>query len=627
MKPRMALLLLPILIAGPAGALTLDVAPGGPLPSPALAQAAVRRWRTEGHATEMATIRIAPGTYTLETPLVFTAEDHHLVIEASEPGRVLLSGGVAVEGWTPGPDGCWRARLPEGLDVPEQLYVDGRRAPRARSPNDGFFLLESVAQTTNADGSATLELGVPPAALAAFPAEGATIHIFHKWDTTRARVTGVEASNRLLRVQSTAMKSWNKLEKGRRFRIENSPLACDAPGEWVVSADRQVILRGEKPENVTAPRLERLVELRGASNLVFRGLRFEYAAYRLPPLGDPAAQAASFVEAAVQADQVSDVLLEDCAIAHTGGYALWFRRGCTGGVARRGWFHDLGAGGVRIGESAIRDAASDQTGGIVLEDSIVEAIGRVHPSAVGVWIGQSANNRVTGCEVRDTYYSGFSVGWTWGYGRSLATNNLVAGNFIHRIGQGMLCDLGGIYTLGVSPGTELRGNLITDVRAYEYGGWGLYTDEGSTGIQLISNVVLRTTCATRPERAGGFHQHYGATNRVAFNVFADASGPQIQASRVEDHLSFRFEHNTVINDRGALFGGTWNAAGPWKDLRVELAGNRYFSLQPNAFAESSFTAWTQRWSEAGSKLEAQRPEVLERNPAAKAGPRWQNGGA
>jgi hypothetical protein len=381
-------------------------------------------------------------------------------------------------------------------------------------------------------------------------------------------------------------------------------------------------IHGGQPAGVIAPRLERLVELRGASNLVFRGLRFEHAAYRLPGRGDPAAQAANFVEAAVQADEVSGVVLEDCAIAHTGGYALWFRRGCKDSSARRCWFHDLGAGGVRIGEPVIRDAEADRTGGIALEASVVETIGRVHPSAVGVWIGQSANNRVLGCEVHDTYYSGFSVGWTWGYGRSLATNNLVAENHIHHIGQGMLCDLAGIYTLGVSPGTEMRGNLITDVSAYEYGGWGLYTDEGSTGIRLVSNIVLRTTCVTRPERAGGFHQHYGASNLVAFNIFADASGPQIQASRVEAHLSFRFEHNTVINEEAALFGGAWNAAGPWKSLRAELAHNLYFSSLAQPFAGLPFAAWTQRWSEADSSMATARPAVPDRKSGGEAGPRW-----
>src|SRR5439155_26880278 len=157
-------------------------------------------------------------------------------------------------------------------------------------------------------------------------------------------------------------------------------------------------------------------------------------------------------------------------------------------------------------------------------------------------------NRVAHNHIHDFSYTGISVGWTWGYGKTLARDNVIEFNAVHDLGKERLNDMGGIYTLGVQPGTVIRSNVFHDIAGFRYGGWGIYLDEGSTEILVEKNLVYRTT-------HGGFHQHYGRENIVRNNIFALGRDAQIQRTRAEPHSSFPFERNIVFWREGSLFAG------------------------------------------------------------------------
>jgi len=568
------------------------------------ARDAVREWRANGHSNEAATIRLPRGEYLITDTVVLDARDGNVTWVAAGPASTFITGGGRITKFKPDNAGLWRAQTNLRF---EQAYVDGRRATRSRTPAEGFFNIESVKQEEEPDNRARLTIKVPQAAITSLAGNdnalpGMQLLVFHKWDTSRYAIESINREGHTITVQGAKMQPWNPWDTQSRFILENTDTPSTEAGAWRLDQSGELTYHPRPEEKIAdtefvAPAIERILEMRGAANIHFEGIRFEYAGWRLPPQGCPPAQAAAGIDAAIQIDDAQGVTFKNCEVAHTGTYGVWFRNGCRGCRIDHCLFEDLGAGAIRIGEMGIRDNPADQTEGIVVDNSIIRGCGRVHPSAVGVWIGQSANDRITHNDISDTFYTGISIGWTWGYGRSLATNNLIAFNRIHRIGQGALSDMGGIYTLGVSPGSACVGNVIYGVRAHDYGGWGIYPDEGSTGWRIESNLVWNCTCVN-PSSGGAFHQHYGATNYIANNIFALSSGPPMQATRVEDHLSFTLEHNLIVSSNAAFF------TGPWDKIQFASRNNcfAYYGAGRQLFPNGDLASWQNAGHDTGSTL-------------------------
>lgn len=580
-------------LAAALSAQTLTVSPDGPIRTLAEARDAARAQRQAG-VTGVITITIHTGTYYLPETLVLGPEDSDTLWQAAPHEHPAISGGRPITEWQVDKRPLLKAGV-GGLDF-HQLFVAGRRVQRARTPNFGFFRIDGASPQ---DKPIRLHYRGNDIRKE-WAGSSAEIVAYFAWADIRMPIASVDEAAHLATLTADPRAS-NK-EVDARYYIENTRDALDSAGEWYLDrAAHTVYYWPQEGDNldrvpVVAAVLPQLVRLQGrpgqpVRNVVFRGLTFEHADWNMPPNGYADTQAGMPASAAIVAESAVDSAIDRCTIAHSGGYAVWFGRGSQRDRVTASELYDLGGGGVKIGEPQQRESPDDQSFENVVADNHIHDLGLVYAPAVGIWVLQSSRNQIVHNHVHDLFYTAISAGWTWGYGPNQSKGNIIAYNHLHDIGKQMLSDMGGIYTLGVQPGTEIRNNLIHDISSFTYGGWGIYPDEGSSNMVIEDNIVYGC-------KSAGFHQHYGRENLVRNNIFAFNRENQIMRTRAEEHISFTFERNIVYFDQGRLLGSNWDGEG------FTMRNNLYYDRRGPGilFVGKSFADWQAAGHDAGSAI-------------------------
>ena len=598
------------------------VEPGGVSPKAALEK--IRAAKAAGDRGAW-TVRVKPGVYALKETIVFTPADSGTpqapVAWVGEGESTVFAGGEQIAGWRDEGGGVWSAPIPKTPSGEnayfEQLWVNGRRADRARIPNrvpqnrtEEYFHVANPSCAKAKDAAHTVELvsitNAGAEALWRMPddeLDTAQMCVVHKWSFARRVLKKLDRAAHTVETHGRSVwagwQNWNPRETLVCF--ENVRSGFDAPGEWFYDKKAgRVLYRplpGERIETVKAlapsSKLSRLVEFKGdpdrgeyVHDISFSRLTFavtDGAGENGVCNGPTQAyqhQAASGYDGAVTATGAHRLSWDRCAFRHTGNYALRFNDGCMSNSVTRCLLEDLGAGGVWMGADAgyvakgetltrrvIKNPAPRTTAFNLIENCVIRNGGRFNPEGTGVAYTHVSDSKVLNCEIYDMFYTGVSVGWTWGFRGSTAQRNEIAFNKIYDLGKGIMSDMGGVYTLGTSYGTTVHDNVIHDVWSYTYGGWALYTDEGSEGIVMERNLCWNTT-------DGGFHQHYGAGCVIRNNIFAwnrMLGAVRMRRQVVQDiPCTLHFVNNIVVVKEGPLVGrGPRGVGGIW-------AGNLWY---------------------------------------------------
>jgi hypothetical protein len=516
-----------------------------PFATLARARDAVREKVAAGLTKDLLVL-IRGGTYPQTNTLAFGPEDSGTarcsITYAAAPGeKVALSGGRKISGWKKGPGSVWTAELPEvesGRWYFRQLFVNGRRAVRARMPNQGWCdgrPVQPIQQDRPQDPVVIrikLEGGI---AAWRNPGDIELAYIRNN-DGGRKVLQSIDAAAQTITLRPPhrwapkcfGFDWYNGVPDGRCY-LENAFEFLDSPGEWYLDRTTGILSYWPRPGedlsrcDVVAPVLQNTLlavvgtRQRPVLNLHFRGVHVEHLDWPLPdngfmglfscnvPVfrdgGDPGHR---FIEAAVEVAHARTCSFRDGGIGRVGAMGLVLREGTADVAVEGNHVQQTGAGGIGLGQCNVaagylKAAPPPEPGEYErfrVRNNYVHHCGADYHGATGIAVYRMKHSIISHNLVHDTAYFGMCLAGDQDPKWNFVEGNTVERNHIHHAMQ-VTQDGAGLYVCFAHAGGKnlIRANLIHNTST-NHASAGLYLDSACSGVAFDHNVVYRNPSMT-----------------------------------------------------------------------------------------------------------------------------------
>ena len=544
------------------------VAPGGddsnpgtlaqPVKTLAKAQALVRA--LNGTMTADITVYLRAGTYPLASTVTFANADSgkngFYVKYLAYPGeRPLLTGGQPLTGWKVS-DATNGVYSTSGITSNfRQLYVNGVKAIRARSPNLGANGAANFNRISGFDKTAH-NVQVASSYVANWNnLNKVEMHYMINWTDNVLRLASytTSGSTAYLKFQSTEdailyarpypQLGMTTTGKSQCFYFENALEFLDQPGEWYLDETAKVLYykprTGEDMTTATvvAPMVETLLAVNGTSTsdqaayLWFQGLTFAHSTYLRPSQSGFLDGQAGQYNVAATTDNKQYVGRPAAGVSVTNANHIHFERNMFAQMAATGLdfisgthddmiignvFTDIGGNGVSVGKFVADETTEFHVAynptdkneictNDTIKDNYINNVTTEIQGACGIACGYPKQIDIEHNEVAVANYTGISVGFGWTATSNAMTGNKINYNNIHNISN-ILADGSAVYTLSnQGSGSEIQYNYIHDFSQstwadYQIG--GLYLDEQTSGYTVANNVSVNAPTSILQNKNG-----------------------------------------------------------------------------------------------------------------------------
>jgi len=496
------------------------------------------------------TVYVRGGTYPQQSTLTFGSADsgeapHYVNYVAYGAERPLITGGRPIQGFTLFDAAAGIYSAPAGTPAFRQLYVNGVKAIRARSPNLGPDGAPNFYRLSGWDKDAH-EVQLSSSYVSSFSnLTHVEMHLMTAWADNTLRLQSItrSAGTATVRFQSPEdpllfVRPNPRLDQfgwgsGRAFYFENALELLDDAGEWYLDETTNVVYYKPRASDdmttatVVAPMTETILSIEGtstsdqASYLRFEGLTFAHSNYLRPSqygFLDTLAgqynltadadnnQTVGHPPAGVSVTNANHVRFERNLFAQLAATGLDFISGTHDDVIVGNAFTAIGGSGISIGKFTASEATEDHVPydpvddkeictHETIENNYIDHVSTEFQGACGIVAGYPAYLVIEHNEVSHTNFTGISVGYGWTSAPNAMTDNKIDHNEIHDVAN-LLAGGAGISTISnQGPASEIQHNYLHDFGTSpwaDYAAQGLYLDEGTTGYTVAHNILLNT---------------------------------------------------------------------------------------------------------------------------------------
>ncbi|MEN7551739.1 right-handed parallel beta-helix repeat-containing protein [Rapidithrix thailandica] len=441
-----------------------------------------------------------------------------IILEGIKGEKVSIYGGQRVTKWQKAGKGIYKAKLPASAEF-RQLYVNGKMAIRARTPNrDNDQHFGPYYRVLGFDKQTIWVNASEISAWRDFQEVELVLH--QHWFHSRIKLASFEVTGEKALItplpptgEYVLQLYPSMMEPGKPYYFENSIEFLDQGGEWYLSKAENTLYYKPRPKEdihsleVVYPRVNTLFAINGKGkapvyNLTLKNLQFAYGNWTLPGkegvLSNQGVQARGYYgkrgfPGLVQAAFVRNLKIKNCHFTGAGANGIVWNKGVQDSEIVSCHLDQISANGIII-DTYKRHTPPDSLAckNNRIDNNLIENIGLHYTNGMGVIAHFVENLVVESNEIRYGRYTGIQIGNHRGNHLSLLSDNLIRSNNIHHVMQ-LHDDGGAIYTLSPQPGTKILRNWVHD---YGRSPWaddfpvnGIFLDNHSSHILVQDNVL------------------------------------------------------------------------------------------------------------------------------------------